>query len=173
MPSVFRVLILISAFVSATAWAQPAGGGGAEGGGENDSVFELGFHLGHLLPNQITGVNEIMGLGGGRMAVRMSPGAYFESGLIMGNGEGQKWKNIHADVRMDVPIESMVAIAYVGADATYFSGQGRSDRLIFGGHAGGGIQMKLGGSVWFRSDMKFGFSPGTSLYIGFGLSFRL
>lgn len=173
MLSIFRVLILVGVFVSGGAFAQPEGGDGAGGGGDNESVFEAGFHLGNLLPNQIGGVTEIMGLGGARMAVRMSPGAYFETGIIMGNGEGQKWKNIHADFRMDVPIESMVALAYVGADATYFSGQGRSDKLIFGGHAGGGIQMKLGGSVWFRSDMKFGFSPGTSLYIGFGLSFRL
>ncbi len=156
-----------------TALAQPGGGDAEGGGGDKDSVFEMGFHLGHLLPNQISGVTEIMGLGGARMAVRMNPSVYFETGAIVGNGEGQKWKNIHADVRMDVPLESMVALAYVGADATYYSGQGRSDRLIFGGHAGGGIQMKLSGSVWFRSDMKFGFSPGTSLYIGFGLSFRL
>jgi hypothetical protein len=44
--------------------------------------------------------------------------------------------------------------------------------LVFGGHAGGGLQVHLAGSVWFRGDMKFGFSPGTSLYVGFGLVYR-
>lgn len=170
MPSVFRLFILSVAVATGTAFAQPEAGGG---GADKDPVFEMGFHLGSLLPNQITGVTEIMGLGGGRMAVRLSPGSYFEFGGIFGNGEGQKWKNIHADVRMDVPIENLVALAYVGADAVYFSGQGNADRLIFGGHAGGGVQMHLTGSAWFRSDMKFSFSPGTSLYIGFGISWRL
>lgn len=178
MCNVFRLAILLSTFVGSVALAQPEGGASAGGAGAGedaakDSVFEMGFHLGNLLPNQIGGVSEIMGLGGARMGIRMAPGSYFETGVIMGNGEGQKWKNIHADVRMDIPVENLVAIAYIGADAVYYSGQGNADRLIFGGHAGGGVQIHLSGSAWFRSDMKFGFSPGTSLYIGFGLSFRL
>ncbi len=175
MCSVFRVLILVSALVCTSAFAQPEGGAGgdAAGGAEKDPVFEAGFHLGSLLPNQIGGVTEIMGLGGARMGLRMAPSQYFEFGMITGNGEGQKWKNIHAAVRMDIPVENMVALAYVGADMVYYSGQGRADKLVFGGHVGGGLQMHLSGSAWFRSDMKFGFSPGTSLYIGFGLSFRL
>ena len=114
-----------------------------------------------------------MALGGVRMGLRMAPESYFEAGFITGNGEGVEWKNVHVDIRMDIPIENLLAVAYVGADAAYYKGNGQSTKLIFGGHAGGGIMGHVGGPTWFRGDMKFSFSPGTSLYIGVGLVFRL
>lgn len=149
------------------------GGGSASSAQGSDAPFEFGIHAGDLLPNQINGISEIMGLGGVRMGFRLAPQSYVEAGFISGNGSGQEWKNVHADVRMDIPVENLVGIAYVGADANYFKGLGRSTSLIFGGHVGGGIQAHLSGSTWFRTDMKFGFSPGTSLYFGFGLVWRL
>ncbi|HMN68103.1 MAG TPA: hypothetical protein PKC28_06140 [Bdellovibrionales bacterium] len=154
-------------------FAQPQGAGGGDGKAGFDAPYELGFHLGNLLPNQIDGVTEITGLGGARGGYRFAPLTYAETGLIMGNGEGAEWKNVHLDVRMDIPVENLVAVAYVGGDAIYYKGVGRSTKLVFGGHAGGGIMAHLTGAVWFRGDMKFGFSPGTSLYFGFGLVFRL
>lgn len=138
-----------------------------------DAPYELGLHFGNLLPNQINGVTEIMGLGGLRNSYRLSPGSYAEGGFITGNGKGQEWKNIHLDLRMDIPVETLVALAYIGADATYYKGRDMGTRLIFGGHVGGGIQAHLAGSAWFRGDMKFQFSPGTTLYIGFGIQWRL
>jgi hypothetical protein len=107
------------------------------------------------------------------MGLRIAPQSYFEAGFISGNGEGVEWKNAHVDIRMDIPVENLVGVAYVGADTVYYTGNGRGSKLIFGGHAGGGIQSHLSGAAWFRADMKFGFSPGTSLYIGAGLVFRL
>ena len=137
-----------------------------------NAQYEAGFHLGNLLPNQIGGVTEIMGLGGVRAGYRLGKTSYVETGLIMGNGSDAQWKNYHLDIRLDLPIEGLVALAYVGADSVYYKGRGQTDKLIFGGHAGGGIKMHLSGIAWFRADMKFGFSPGTSLYIGAGLEFR-
>ncbi len=138
-----------------------------------DAPIEFGFHLGNLLPNQISGVTEIMGLGGARVGFRLNQGSYVEGGVIAGNGEGVKWKNAHVDIRMDIPIESLTAVAYVGGDSVYFEGVGHASKLIFGGHAGGGLMGHLSGACWWRGDMKFSFSPGTSLYIGVGLVFRL
>lgn len=168
-PLVFLFFLLMPAMT----WAQAPEGADAPGGNDKDPAFELGFHVGNLLPNQINGVTEIMGLGGLRMGIRMAPGSYFEGGVIMGNGEGQEWKNIHADLRMDVPIENLVALAYIGADSYYYKGQNTGQKLVFGAHAGGGVQLHLTGSTWFRTDMKFSISPGTSLYFGFGLTWRL
>jgi hypothetical protein len=165
--SSFAVSVL--AFLTCAAHAQ--GDPGRESGA--DAPYELGFHLGNLLPNQIDGVTEIMGLGGVRGGLRISPGSYFEAGFITGNGEGAEWKNAHLDVRMDIPVENLVGVAYVGADTIYYQGRGQGNKVVFGGHAGGGIQAHLSGSAWFRADMKFGFSPGTSLYIGAGLVFRM
>lgn len=139
----------------------------------SDAPFELGVHIGSLLPNQIDGVTEIMGLGGARMGFRLAPGQYAEFGFITGNGSGQEWKNVHADLRMDIPVENLVGVAFVGADTTYFKPIDEGTRIIFGGHVGGGLQTHLSGSAWFRGDMKFSFSPGTTLYIGFGLEWRL
>ena len=142
-----------------------------ETGGDN-ATYEMGFNIGTLLPNQIDGVTEIMGLGGVSGGFRFAPLTYLEGGLIAGNGNGVNWKDAHADIRIDIPIEHLVGIAYVGADTIYYTGNDNSDHLIFGGHLGGGIQAALSGQLWFRSDMKFSFSPGTSLYVGFGLVLR-
>jgi len=164
------ILLLLSTF-SRVSFAQAGAASGKPQG--YDAPFEFGFHLGNLLPNQISGVEEIMALGGVRAGFRLGPESYMEAGFISGNGEGVEWKNAHVDIRMDIPIENLVAVSYVGADTNYYKGVGHGTKLIFGGHAGGGIQGHLSGSCWFRGDMKFGFSPGTSLYIGVGLVFRL
>jgi hypothetical protein len=181
MSTVIRILAgLVLIIGSGVASAQPAEGGDAAGGpdaaagGKDGSpAFEAGVHVGKLLPNQIDGVTEIMGLGGVRMALRLNPGSYVEGGIMMGNGEGQQWKNSHISLRMDIPIEKLVAIAYVGADNYYYKGPGTGQKLVFGGHAGGGFMAQLAGSMWFRTDMKFSFNPGTSLYFGFGLAWRI
>lgn len=166
-----RALLIILSLSSSWAFAQPDAGGSKAPG--SDALYEAGFHLGNLLPNQIDGVTEIISIGGARAGFRIAPESYVEAGMIMGNGEGVEWKNLHLDIRMDIPVENLVGIAYLGADSTYYQGVGRGTKLIFGGHAGGGIQAHVSGSVWFRGDMKFGFSPGTSLYIGAGFVFRL
>lgn len=168
-----RVLAIFIMMGTFNAFAQPSPGGPASKPQGYDAPVEFGFHLGNLLPNQISGVTEIMGLGGARAGFRINPEQYLEGGFITGNGEGVQWKNAHVDVRMDVPVENLVGVAYVGADAVYYQGMGHGDKLIFGGHAGGGLMGHLSGSAWWRGDMKFGFSPGTSLYIGVGLVFRL
>lgn len=136
------------------------------------ALYEVGFHVGNLLPNQIDGVTEIIGLGGVRAGFRFAPFTYAEAGIIMGNGAGVEWKNAHIDARMDIPVESLVGLAYAGADTTYYKGADKNSHVIFGGHVGGGIQALLSGDLWFRGDMKFSFSPGTSLYVGGGLEFR-
>jgi hypothetical protein len=171
MKSVFAILAgLALIFGSGPALAQAEG---EPAGGEKSSpVFEAGVQVGRLLPNQIGGVTEIMGLGGVLMAVRLNPGSYIEGGILMGNGEGQEWKNIFASVRMDIPVENLLAFANIGADNYYYKGRGTGQKLAFGGHAGGGIMAHLTGTTWFRGDMKFSFNPGTSLYFGFGFMWR-
>jgi hypothetical protein len=125
-----------------------------------------------LLPNQISGLTEITGLGGVRAGARIAPLTFMEAGLMSGNGGGAEWRDAHVDVRMDIPVQNLEGLAYVGGDTIYYKGIGQSSRLLFGGHVGGGLQTQLVGGVWFRGDMKFSFSPGTSLYVGFGLEYR-
>lgn len=138
------------------------------GGGD----FEGALIIGSLLPNQISGVTEIMGLGGLRMGTRIAPAGWLEGSLLMGNGDGQSWRNGNVDVRMDIPVENLVAIAFIGLDIVQYEGPGQSSTIDFGGDVGGGIQANVGGDIWIRTDMKFQFNPGTSLMIGLSFMWR-
>ena len=154
-----------------------AGGPDGDPAAENAAAsatgnWEMGFHLGTLLPNQVSGVSEIMGLGGVRGGMRLGPNGWLEAGFISGNGDGQQWKNIVTNLRMDVPVENLVGIAMVGFDVVQSKGPDEGGNINFGGHVGAGIQAVMGTNVWLRTDMKFGFSPGTSLYVGFGMTYR-
>ena len=95
--------------------------------------YEIGGHVGNLLPNQIEGVTEILGLGGVRAGLRMAPMSFAEAGIIMGNGSGVQWKNVHADMRMDIPVENLVGMAYIGADAVYYRGSDGNTHTVCGG----------------------------------------
>jgi hypothetical protein len=164
------VLLSLFCFFASNAWAQATGA--ADDSAGSKVLYEVGFHVGDLLPNQIPGVTEIIGLGGVRAGFRIAPQTFCEGGLIMGNGSGVEWKNAHVDLRMDIPVENLVGFAYLGADSLYYKGLNQGSRVMFGGHTGGGIQALLTGNVWFRGDMKFSFNPGTALYVGAGFEFR-
>ena len=151
----------------------PAFAQGQGGDDLNSNVSsEFGFHLGKLLPAQIDGVTEIMGLWGLRGGYRTGNHGFVEMGFIGGNGEGAKWANLHISLRADMPIEGLVGILYMGIDATRFQGAGMEEKIFGGGHVGGGIYANISPTVWFRGEMKFNVNPGTSLYIGFGFVFR-
>ncbi len=163
-----KMLFLLSLHilvVSFDATAQTPEGGGGGGG----SPYEVGVHTGFLLPNHIEGVTEIMALTGVRGAILMPGDFYAEAGFMGGNGDGQKWKTFHLDARLDFPVETLTAMAYIGADMHYYSGPGISNTIAFGGHIGGGFKSTIGRSVSLRTDMKFNGQPGTSLFFGFGV----
>lgn len=149
-----------------------AGKGEGDPTGQN-VLWEWGVHGGNLLPNQIPGVTEITGMGGIRGGYRIGSAGFLESGITTGSGYGATWTNAHISARMEVPVETLVGLVFAGFDGVYYQGAGRSRKLFGGGHVGGGIQAQLGGSVWFRSNMKFTVNPGTSMYIDFGIMFRV
>lgn len=169
LPATLMTSAMIAiACLSFSAFGQAAGGDDTLGGGD----YELGMLIGSLLPHQISGVSEIMGLGGVRGGMRFNPAGWLEAALAMGNGNGQSWRDLAVDVRMDIPVENLVGIAFLGLDAIQYSGVGTSSTIGFGGHVGGGIQANVGGPIWLRSDMKFQFNPGTSLTIGLSFLWR-
>ncbi len=173
-----RWLAFLIIFVPCLAWSQPDENLNDDEARKAESGqnvgYEAGFFLGNLLPNQIGGVTEITGLGGARGGYKMGHNAFAEAALYTGNGSGAEWKSASASLRMDIPVETLVGMAYLGPDIVYYKGAGSSSaKVIFGGHVGGGIQALIGGITWFRADMKFGFSPGTSLFISFGFVFRM
>jgi len=40
----------------------------------------------------------------------------------MGNGNGQSWRNVDTNLRMDIPVENLVGIAFLGLDGVEYSG---------------------------------------------------
>ena len=134
---------------------------------------EFGLFVGNLLPNQIGGVTEIQGMGGIRAGLKTGHLTFAEAAFTTGNGNGVEWKNMELSIRMDIPVENLVGSVYIGPDVNYYKPAGSdSTKVIFGGHVGGAVQSMLGRTTWFRFDMKFGISPGTSMYIGVGFVFR-
>ena len=166
-----KLFILAACFIGLKAYGQtPEGGGG--GGGTSGAPYMVGLHTGFLLPNHIDGVTEIMALTGVRGAIRMPSDFLIETGFTAGNGDGQQWKDINLDIRLDFPVEGMIALVYLGLDTIYYSGPGSDSKVAFGGHLGGGFAAELGKNVWFRTDMKFNGQPGTSLFFGFGFDIQ-
>ena len=158
-------LAFLALNVSAQAPEGAAGGGGAAAG----APYEAGLHTGFLLPNDIAGVTEIMALTGVRGAILMPGDFYAEAGFMAGNGDGQQWKTIHLDARLDFPVETLIAMAYIGLDTHHYSGPDVSSTFAFGLHVGGGFKAEVGKNVSLRTDMKFNGQPGTSLFFGFGV----
>jgi hypothetical protein len=145
--------------------------GGVDPTGAN-VTYEFAPSGGQILPNQIPGMTEIIGLGGARLGFRMAPRVFLETGFLTGNGEGVEYKNIFGSVRVDIPVETLVGVVFLGGDAINYKGVDKDLKTFGGAHVGGGVQALLGGSVWFRSNMKFNVNPGTAMIIDFGLSFR-
>ena len=134
--------------------------------------WEVGFHIGNVLPNQIDGVDEIFPQWGLRSGFRIAPNGFAEFGGTAGKGEGVEWSNLHVSLRLGLPIENLLGIVYLGGDVTYFKGIGRAKKMFGGGQVGGGLMSLIADAVWFRFDMKFNVNPGTSMYIGAGFMFR-
>ncbi|MEO0335524.1 MAG: hypothetical protein AAF202_03985 [Pseudomonadota bacterium] len=145
--------------------------GGEDVTGSN-VVYEVTPSGGQILPNQIPGMTEIIGLGGARFGFRVAPRVFVETGLLAGNGEGVLYRNLFSSVRVDIPIETLVGVVFGGVDAINYEGVDKDLKTFGAAHVGGGVQALLGGNVWFRSNMKFNVNPGTAMIIDFGLSFR-
>jgi hypothetical protein len=134
--------------------------------------WEYGVHTGPLLPNQITGVTEIMPMWGARVSFP-SRKAMIEVGLSNARAYGITMYDGSLSYRGDVTVESLTGIFYLGLDFNHITDATGSTQMVGGGHVGAGLMTLIGDSLWFRTDMKFNVNPGTSLYIGFGLVFRM
>lgn len=137
-----------------------------------NASYELGAHIGSLLPNQIDGVSEIHPQWGLRMGFGMGGAGTAEITANAGNGEGVMWKQLSLSARMDMPIEELVGIVFIGLDMSIYETLTQEQKILGGGHIGGGVMSHISQDLWFRVDMKFNINPGTSLYIGGGFVFR-
>ncbi|MCB9025079.1 MAG: hypothetical protein H6625_02070 [Bdellovibrionaceae bacterium] len=143
--------------------------------GENvpfNANYELGAQIGSLLPNQVPGASEIQPQWGLRAGFGMGGAGTTEFTANAGNGEGVSWKQLSLSFRMDMPIEELVGIVYIGGDMIIYETLTQEQKIFGGGHVGGGVMSVVSRDLWFRVDMKFNVNPGTSLFIGGGFTFR-
>ena len=140
--------------------------------GEEKYGFEWGAHTGPLLPNQFEGVTEIMPGWGVRVGFPNRK-AYIEVGGFAARAYGVSIYNGSISYRGDVTVETLTGIFYIGLDAYHITPAEQTGHLDGGGHIGAGLMTVISDVAWFRADMKLNINPGTALYIGFGLHFRL
>ncbi len=141
--------------------------------GKDAGPSQIGAFVGNLLPNGVPGVPEITPLWGIRYSHPLAEMLYAEGGGIFGHSAGVTWRSAFTSLRMDIPLETLVAFAIIGLDFTRYESQ-TQDAINKGGmHAGGGLMSQIGGSVWARFDMKLNSQPGTSLYFALGIVFEL
>jgi len=133
--------------------------------------FEYGLHIGKLLPNDISGITEIIPLWGARLGHSWSR-YHLEAGYMSGSDLGVEWSNAHFGLRLDLPIEQLVGFVTFGADLQRYKPLNESTSVTSGGYFGGGILSKIDPDIWFRIDMKFNVKPGTSMYFGLGIMIR-
>ncbi|MDZ4662152.1 MAG: hypothetical protein SGJ18_11100 [Pseudomonadota bacterium] len=164
-------LILASVFAAPRVYAQNENRKDNAEIGQNVGS-EWGFHLGSFLPNQIDGITEILPMWGLRYGFKTKRG-FIEAGADFSKAMGTRFSSLSLGVRGDIPVQSLVGHVSLGLDIhQVIPPDTEHTTYLGGGHVGGGIMALVGGDVWFRTDMKFNFNPGTSLYIGFGFIFR-
>ena len=134
---------------------------------------DFSLFAGHMLPNQINGVDEILPVFGGRYAFGTSFGA-IELGGQNTHAHGIDFTTITLDLRGEFPLaQGVTGLLYLGPVMNYYSEVDSSDRkLEYGVEAGMAGMLLLSDTLWLRTDLKFMGGPGTSLYLLFGFVFR-
>ncbi len=139
---------------------------------QSNGRIEVGALVGTLLPSGISGLTEITGLGGVRAGYKLGLPTV-EATATLGNGDGANYRNLAVDLRLDVPIESFSGFFFLGLDLTDYAGLNERSKIFGGVDLGGGVLLQLGHQFYLRSDVKFTFNPGTSLFVDFGFMIRI
>jgi hypothetical protein len=142
------------------------------------SYFDLGVKTGSFLPSRIPGVTNLLPLFGIKIAHSVSPTLSLEYDIDMANAKGVRYYNGYFSLRNDFLIGDTIPLFFlIGVDAHYFK---RADsytnitnqldeefsyRLMSGWHMGVGGETQIYGDIYFRADVKMGFSPGRQLTV--------
>jgi hypothetical protein len=139
----------------------------------NQYGSEVSGYVGTLLPNQISGVTEILPHWGLRYSHPLSFG-FVEAGVRDSHAKGILWDVVSLDLRFDMnTVEGFTNIFYIGADMNAYKPEFRGDRIWTGGaHFGSGLLMKVASTFWIRTDIGLAVSPGTSLFLNLGFAIR-
>jgi hypothetical protein len=140
---------------------------------------EVSAVCGRMLPDQIRGVNENFAVCGGRFGFKSGNSSFMEFTGLGGGGFGTKYYQATGSIRGDMEMYDLIGSMYVGVDINWvtravpdsITGSDQSD-IYAGAHVGGAFSGDINDSTYLRTDFKFNFNPGTSLFVGIALVFR-
>ncbi|MDZ4082457.1 MAG: MFS transporter [Bdellovibrionales bacterium] len=148
--------------------------------GEARAQSEVGIGFGPLLPSRIPKVREIQNTWGVRYGTQTAKG-FFEIDWAHGRNDGIVYNAFGLDYRLamnseddqaaDLPVHFLL-----GFHIDHFKGlEEEAFRTSGGWHYGGGLRLPIGGPdspFMFRTDFRHRFSPGSSLIVLVGFSFK-
>jgi hypothetical protein len=164
MSKVFHLAVVVVSFclITSTSHAQNS----------EDKIWEFYGEMGSLLPDQIDGVTEIMPMWGFGVGMSNLSSAYSLQ-YINSTANGIKINAFSLETRKDVPFSSLVGSVSLGLDYQGITLPGEESATYYGGgHVGGGILALISSGLYVRMNMKFAFSPGVAMFLGFGLLYR-
>jgi PAT family beta-lactamase induction signal transducer AmpG len=141
---------------------------------------EIGLGFGPLLPSRIPKVREIQNTWGGRLGTQTAKG-FFEVDWVHGRNDGIVYNAFGLDYRLsfnssdgDESASVLPAHFLLGFHMDHFKGLNEDSFRTSGGwHYGGGLRLPIGGPdspLFFRTDFRHRFSPGSSLIVLVGFS---
>lgn len=141
---------------------------------ENSSTsrYEAGVFVGPLLSEDVTGVSEIVQLTGVRFSHPLWS-TLLEYQVSAGNSYGISYRLLSLQIRQPLDFDFIKTHWILGFDAHSYKSSTPSaiSASPMGWHAGFGTTMDLSSSLYVRSDLHFGLSPGLQLLLNFGVGF--
>lgn len=144
----------------------------------------VNIRTGSFLPYDIDGVRDLLPIWGVRFGHGLTPSLALEYSIDMARAKGVVYNLGSISLRHDFDIKDVLPLFVLfGFDAHYYKradsvGEISGDLtsypfvLTTGWHAGFGTETLIYGSIYFRSDVRFGFSPGRQLNVSLGLTYR-
>lgn len=143
---------------------------------QDSEKYDFSLHAGPFLPFGIVGVRDNYPFWGMSFS---HPTSFtrIEYTLLHGRAKGVKYYNGALSLRFDFQaLDYLQGFAKLGADFHYYQRK-RTQLREFPFYQSGGMHMGFGGLIpivedfFFRSEFKFNFGPGRSLYVGLGFTY--
>lgn len=173
-----KCLLILITTLSTTAWAQEQASGSSQG------YFDIGVKTGSFLPYDIPGVREVLPIFGVKLGHSVSETMGLEYDLDAANAKGAKYYNAYFSLRHNFAVGNVIPLFFlIGVDIhrykrapTYGSITNTITEYDFqttsGWHVAFGSETIIYGDIWFRSDVRMGFSPGRQLTVSFSGIYR-
>lgn len=145
----------------------------AQGQSGDSSKLEVFAELGSLLPDQIDGLDEILGMWGLGIGLSSNSKSYFFEYASGSGDDGEAVQDFAIGFRKDIELTGLAGMVGGGIDLFSITRANEEDKTYYGGvHFSAGIMALISKGLYARMNMKFNANPGVSMFLGFGLLYR-